>query len=1134
MDARSLVAQALEAGVALYLQDGRLAFKARKGEFPEALKAAIRAHKGAIEQHLAALQDEDASAAATPPLRALGLERARLSFAQERLWALDRLGGGSSHYNLPFAIELRGDCRADLLEAAIRRIVQRHAALRTNFFDDGSAPYQQAGDAARFVLERVDHLAALAPAQREQELAARIEAEAAHVFDLRHDLLLRASLLRLAPDRHVLLVNMHHIASDGWSIGLLIAELNHLYSAAVRGEAEPLDALPLHYADYAEWQREVLAGAALQGQLDYWLAHLRGVPPLHALRTDHPRPPVFSFRGAAVESSLDKALTGRLQALARRGNATLFMLLQAAFAALLARHSGSRDIVFGTPVANREHPGIAALIGCFINVLVLRCDVADELDFDGLLAQVRQRFIDAMAQQQLPFEVLVEHAQPPRSLAHAPLFQVALVFQNNQTGEFELPGLTARALEPQVRSTKYDLTLVAKETGEGLRLSWEYASDLFEAATIRRLAANFERLLQAVLAAPHTPLAQLDCLDTDERRQLLQWGRGAVPAADDGASVVRCFEAQAAAAPERTALVFQDETLSYAALNARANRIAHWLAAQGAGAESLVAVCLERSADLVAALLGVLKAGAAYLPLDPHYPPARLQHMLQDSGARHAITARAQLPLLPSQDLELLCLDAAGAQETLAAQPAVDRAAAPAPQDLAYVIYTSGSTGLPKGVQIEHASMAAFLRAVRAVPGFGAGDSLLAVTPVSFDIHVLELFLPLVSGGSVVLCTREDAADGARLAALLRQHRIRVMQATPATWRLLLAADWQGEAELTVLCGGEALDRALADQLLPRVAALWNMYGPTEATVWASCARVGAGAQPVRIGAPLAHAQLHVLNAHGALQPLGAVGEIAIGGAAVARGYLGRDELTRERFVAVPALDGARCYRSGDLGYWTADGELVCLGRSDGQVKIRGFRIELGEIEQQLLQLDGIAQAVVAGDGEGDERRLVGYVVSAAGRDETDLAARLRRELARQLPEYMIPTLFVVLDELPLTPNGKVDRKALVAPAATAAAYVAPASATEHAVAAVLAELLRSEPVSVEGDFFALGGHSLLGARLVTLLNQRLGCSLSLKDVFEQRTARGLALHIDYLNLLHAQQHAPSPQDAALQEEMEW
>ena len=1127
MDAKAVVQQALEAGVALYLKDGTLAYKAIRGEFPEDLRALVRLHKPAVERYLSMLSAP--ASTPQPQMTARGQAKAALSYAQERLWAIDRLTGRSPYYNLPFAIEMKGECRADLIQRAIRQIVARHEALRTSYVEEGQEVYQLIRADYEVPFAMID-LGALPADEQQAQFEQLLAAEAGHAFDLRQDVLLRSCLVRLAPDVHVLLVNMHHIAADGWSIGLLVREFTQLYEAYAHGGDNPLPPLALQYSDYAHWQREHLSGAALDGHWAHWLPALAGLPQLHGLRSDRPRPPVFSYRGAAVESRVERGLMEGLQRLAQQANATMFIVMQAAMAVLLHRYSGERSIVIGTAVANREQAQIADLIGCFINMLVFKHDVDAQASFAQLLDQVRGRVLDGMAHQALPFEMLVEKLQPARTLSHSPLFQVAMVYQNNASETFALPGLEIGLLEQPVSVVKYDLTLVVKETPAGLRLSWEYASDLFEAETLERMAANFDVLLAAVVASGSTPIGALPLLSDEQRERSRHDTRGET--FDTPASLPARFQAQVLATPDRIAVVCGDQQLSYDELNRRANRLAHWLRARGIGADDLVGLCVERSTDLMVCLLGILKAGAAYLPLDPGYPAARLEHMLRDSGARLVLTQTSLQAVLPLGGAQRVCLE--DLADALAACADTDPDLTVAPAQLAYVIYTSGSTGVPKGVAVEHGNVANFLASMQDRPGFTADDRLLAVTPISFDIHVLELFLPLVSGGTVVLASREAAGDGEQLLQLLTAQSITVMQATPATWRLMLATDrWAAGGALKVLCGGEAMDRSLAEQLLPRTGELWNMYGPTETTVWSSCARILAG-EEITIGHPIANTGLYVLNAQRQMQPVGVIGEVYIGGDGVARGYLGRPDLTAERFDADPvATDGsARMYRTGDYAYRRADGQLVYCERVDGQVKVRGFRIELDEIEHQLRQCPQLKAAVVVGDGDGGDRRLVAYVVPAE--PAADLEATLRSQLRRHLPEYMVPAVFVQLDTLPLTPNGKVDRKALVAPVPTrAAAPEPPATPTEHEVARIWCEFLRLPSVSMTANFFEIGGHSLLGARMVTALNQRFGLALHLKDIFEFRTARELALHIDFLAAI-TRQESVAHSSAICEEEAEW
>ncbi len=1046
-----------------------------------------------------------------------------LSFSQERLWFLDRLDPGTAAYNVPAALRLTGALDVPALAGSLREIARRHEALRTRFALVDGRPAQIVEPEPRVELPVAD-LSALPEAAREAEALRLAAAESAMPFDLERGPLLRAALLRLGTHEHAALLTMHHIVADGWSMGILIREVGALYPALVRGEASPLPEPDIQYADFAAWQRRWLSGERLAGLIAGWKERLADAPATLELPTDRPRPAAQTFRGGKVSFHLGEEAAAAVREPARGEGLTSFMVLLAAFQALLFRHSGQEDLVVGTPTAGRNRREAEGLIGVFINSLPLRADLSGDPTWSDLLRRTRERTLEAYARQDLPFEKLVEELQPPRDLARPPVFQVMLAQQNMRSEGVELPGLRIAPLGATVIDAKLELTLSLHE--ESLSGQLEYNADLFERATVERMLGHFSTLLAG--ADPDRRLSDLPLLTTAEREQLAVWSRTAeeVPAA----CVHELFAAQAARTPDAGAVVCGDARLTYRELEERANRLAHHLRRLGVRAESLVGLSLERSADLVVGLLGILKAGGAYLPLDPSYPAERLAMVLEDSGAEVLVTARplaeelfADLPVQPER-LVLLDAEAEQIARLRPAPPAADAA----PGNLAYVLFTSGSTGRPKGVAVTHCALVSFLASMRRAPGLKAGDRLLAVTSLSFDIAGLEIWLPLVTGGCIELATREEAADGPALAARLAACGARVMQATPSTWRMLLDTGWTGDPRLAALCGGEALPRGLAAALRQRTGELWNLYGPTETTIWSSVLEVGAeearGDGAVAIGRPIANTSLHVLDGCGQPAAVGIPGELLIGGLGVTRGYLGRPDLTAERFV--PDLfsePGARLYRTGDLARRRPDGALEFLGRLDHQVKVRGFRIELGEIEAALARHPTVAQAVVVVSGSDAGARLSAHLVP---RGPVDMA-ELRSFLARSLPAYMAPGAFVEHSALPLTPNGKIDRKALArlaAPATPAAAALA-ASPLEEAVAILWAEVLGAGRVGPRDDFFALGGHSIMATLLMHRVRQSFGVDLPLRTLFAAPTVAGLAAAI-------AVRRAEAGEEAVLPAEM--
>ncbi|MFL6253470.1 MAG: amino acid adenylation domain-containing protein [Pyrinomonadaceae bacterium] len=1045
--------------------------------------------------------------------------RLPLSFAQQRLWFLDQLEGDSAAYNMAAAVRLRGTLDAHALEQSLDEIVRRHEILRTAFVAEDGRPAQVIAPFVKLEVPITD-LRALAANERETEVQDAAVRASRTPFDLTRAPLLRASLLHTNEDEHVLLLTLHHIVSDGWSMGVLIRELSTLYAHYTSGQPSPLAELPVQYADFAAWQREWLQGEVLEEQLAYWKQQLRDAPELLELPTDRPRPAVQSFVGASHALTLPRELTEALKEVGRREGATLFMTLLAVFQTLLHRYTGQADIIVGSPVAGRHHAQTENLIGLFINTLVLRTDLSGNPPFRELLARVRETALGATEHQSVPFERLVEELQPRRDLSHTPLFQVMFIFQNAEAASAELPGLSFSSIEVESGTAKFDLTLALGESEEGLNGALEYNSDLFDPATVARMAEHFRTLVEEVAARPDERLARLPMLGADERLQILRgWNETRADYPKD-ACLQQLFEAQAARTPDAPAARFEDGAwLSYAELNERAERLAGRLRALGVGAESRVGVCLERSVGMVVALLGVLKAGGAYVPLDPAYPRERLAFMLEDAGLSVLLTAESLAETLPAHGAHVVRLDADG----LAHDGNDETANGTSPRGVAsdnaaYIIYTSGSTGKPKGVVITHRAVVNFLLSMAARPGLDASDVLLAVTSLSFDIAALELFLPLVVGARLVLVGRETAADGGALLEHLRRDGVTAMQATPSTWGLLAQAGWQSDGSLKILCGGEALPPELAARLLgdDEEQHLWNLYGPTETTIWSAVGRVRGGAEEITIGRPIRNTQIYLLDADFNPVTVGVAGELYIGGDGLARGYFGRPELTAERFVPDPFAPelGARLYRTGDLARYRADGRAEFLGRVDQQVKVRGFRIELGEIEAALARHPSIERAVaVAREGTtAGEKSLAVYFVVGAGAGATD-ARELREFLRRSLPEYMMPSAFVRLESLPLTPNGKVDRRALPAPSAALSAggegFRAPRTPVEEVLAGVWAEVLGLERVGAEENFFDLGGHSLLATQLISRVRRLLRVELPMRVLFEAPTVAGLAAAVE-------------------------
>jgi amino acid adenylation domain-containing protein/natural product biosynthesis luciferase-like monooxygenase protein len=922
---------------------------------------------------------EPADAPITP--RAGSFDATPLSFVQQRIWLLQSMGQANAAYNIATTAELRGSVDVDILRRCLAEIGTRHDVLRTRFEERDGTPCQIV-DGATLSLSELDLSADLSAGQ-DARLRQLLDDEAAREFDLCRGPLVRTMLIKLSSDRHVLLVSMHHIISDGWSIGIFVRELAALYQAFCAGHGSPLPDLPIQYGDYAVWQAERMRGKRLEAQVEFWKQRLSGAPAFLDIPTDRPRPAVQSTKGSVHEFALSADLTTALAELARGQDVTLFMVLLAAFHTLLSQWSNQDDIVVGAPIAGRTRLETEGVIGPFMNTLVFRTDLSGDPTFRDLLERTKETALGAYAHLEMPFEKLVEELRPVRDLSRHPVFQVMFALQEFPTDATRLPDLELRPLGEVVVAAKFDLSFSLHQRDGALRGHVEYAVDLFDVATMERLVAQFGRLLESVAAQPYQRLSELPLQGAADRdRLLIGWNAtGCLYSSDSCLHVV--VEERAGRDPDGVAVVSGLEQLSYAELDRRANRLAHHLRDLGVGPEVVVGLCLERSVEMVVGLLAVLKAGGAYLPLDPGYPAERLAYMLSDARAPVMLIHEATRTRRPEGAARVVDLDAEAAE--IAARPASAPRSAVVPQNLAYVIYTSGSTGKPKGVMIAHRSVVNFLSSMAVTPGLGADDVLAAVTPLSFDIAGLEIYLPLLVGARLSIVPRSTAMDGAALSAELERSKASVMQATPATWRMLLEAGWRPQAGFKILCGGEALPADLAVALSATGAEVWNLYGPTETTIWSTASPVRTG-EPIRIGRPIANTQAYVLDRHLRPVPVGVTGDLYLAGAGLARGYFGWAEQTAERFIPNPFGSGERLYQTGDLARWHDDGTLECLGRTDHQVKLRGFRIELGEVETALCEQPGIEQAVViAQEDQAGDKRLVAYVVPRA--DERTLAA---------------------------------------------------------------------------------------------------------------------------------------------------
>ncbi len=1032
-----------------------------------------------------------------------------LSFAQQRLWFLDQLGESGPLYNVPVCFRLQGILRTGELQRALGAVAARHATLRTNFVEVGGIPRQVVSEPREIPLPLVD-LTGLPAHEREREAVRLAGQEAQRRFDLSRDPLLRAAVFQLGPEDHLLIANMHHIVSDGWSLGIFFRELGAFYEEYVTGTPAALAPLPIQYADFAVWQRENLQGASLDKLLSYWKGQLDGAPGLLELPTDRPRPAVQQFLGGSVAIEVPRPVSRALAEFSRRHRASMFMTLLAAFKLLLYRYSGQTDIVVGSPIAGRNRIEVESLIGFFVNTLVLRSKVEGAGDFRALLHRVRETALEAYNYQDLPFEKLVEELQPRREMSHSPLFQVMFGFQNAAPPPALLQ-LKVTPLEIHTGTSKFDLILSLSDGPQGLQGKLNYDAGLFDASTAARMAGHYRNLLEAVVAVPNHPVGRLALMTEGERLQIVSTWNSTEADFPTNACIHQLFEEQAGRTPERVAVNYGDVRITYGRLNACANQLARKLQAMGVGPEVLVGIFMERSAGMVVALLAVLKAGGAYVPLDPGYPATRLSFMIEDSGARVILTEEKLAPNLPPGSARVLVLDKV--QDEITSQSGHNLACVTTGGNLAYLMYTSGSTGTPKGAAIPHRAVNRLVihtDYVQLVPD----DVVAQVSNCAFDAAIFEIWGALLNGARLTGIRKEDVLSPGRLAGLIEREGVSVMFLTTALFHQLARESPAVFGKLRcLLVGGEAAQPRWVDAVSREgpPEQLLNVYGPTETTTFASWHRVTAPpgrASSIPIGKPIANTRIHVLDCQMQPTPIGVVGELYIGGPGLARGYHNRPDTTADRFVPNPyALEpGGRLYRTGDRARYLPDGSIEFCGRSDQQVKIRGFRVELEEIEAAVARHPDVKRcAVVAVRDASGARRLIGYVVGAA--QHPPAPDDLRHFAGERLPDYMVPSAFVLLDDLPLSPNAKVDRAALSALAVSVSGHdQTPAlDDFERRLARIWEAVLRVHPVGVRDNFFELGGHSLLAVRLISQIEKAFGRRLPIANVFRYPTPQLLA-----------------------------
>ena len=1101
--------------VTLAVDGDQLSVRAPKGVITKELGVAITARKQEILQYL-----KQAKGLSTHSSKIQKADRSLppvLSFGQKRLWFLYELEGASPTYNMPLFFGISGDFNQQYFEQALSQIVQRHEILRYNFLSSSDGPTIVIKDPEALTCEWID--LTTDHTRTPQSIAQALEQFS---FDLTRDDLIQATVVKIAQQQFHVSILLHHIVADGWSIGVLFKELQEIYTALCQQQDAKLQALAIQYFDYAHWQSNELAGTNLQTFINYWKTRLAGCPELLTLTTDHPRPNYLSYTGKTHIYAIDSRLAEGVKALSQSTNCTLYMTLLAGFAVFLSAHSGQDDLIIGSPVANRNDAALEELIGLFINTLPIRLDLSGDPTVEEFLNRVRSACVNDFNHQDIPFEKIVEVLNPTRSLNHAPLYQVAF---DLQTSTQQINSFANLQIEPVVQennSAKFDLSLSLEDEGQRLTAYWNFSEDLFVGERIAQFATRYASILEQMIAHPKRSIREISILNAKEKGELFAQQQATAYEIRPETNVLTLIADRAKDAPDRIAITFAHDSISYGELEARSTRFAELLRLSGVTTEDLVALYVDRSAPMIVAMLAIMKAGAAYIPIDPNFPADRIAWILEDASPKLILTETALAKKLNQTSVPIQFLDALIAQTSNASSGGERSAPTIYPLNTAYVIFTSGSTGRPKGVQVTHRALYNFLHSMQSEPGFAQVDSLLAVTTISFDIAGLELFLPLITGGRVVIASRDTAVDGRALQKAISQHGITTMQATPVTWRVMLETGWKPPPTFAALCGGEALPVDLSASLTRAGVSLWNLYGPTETTIWSAVRRVLDSAQTDNsvepIGHPILNTQLYVLNRHFYPQANKLPGELYIGGEGLARGYLKRPALTADSYRPDPfgQTPGTRLYRTGDLVAWSEDQTLHFLGRIDHQVKIRGYRIELGEIEFRLRQHSNTKEAVViARTGTSDSSaRILAYLTVRDSVAHSD--KELRIFLKEVLPEYMVPAHILMLEAFPLTPNEKIDRKALPEPESLAqlsSSSTAPQRQSEKLIGDIWSQVLRRTTINIDDNFFDLGGHSLLLSRVNEELQRQLERDIPLIHLFEYPTIRSLSNWIDQNNI---------------------
>ncbi|MEH2266226.1 non-ribosomal peptide synthetase [Nostoc sp.] len=1093
-------------GCRIWAEDDKLRIRTSKNTLTSELKQEIQTNKADI---LAFLNSAKATTFMAEEIPTLPDDAPKyLSFAQQRLWLLAQLQGPSASYNMPMVLQLDGNLNIDALRSSFAYLLNRHASLRMYFPTVAGNPQVAMSAAVNYAnLDDIEALTIqdcrnLDEYPQSSTIQHFIDADVQEPFNLNTGPLFKAKLLQIKEQKYVLLINMHHIVSDGWSMGVFVREFRQAYEAFAQNQTPTLAPLPIQYSDYANWQRNWLQGEVLETQINYWKHQLQDAPPLLELPTDYPRPGLQSYRGARYLYSLTPELSAGIKALSQQQGTSLFMTLLAALNVLLSRYTRQEDLCIGSPIASRTHSQTESLIGFFVNTLVLRNQIKPEQSFIEFLQQTRQTCLDAYSHQDIPFEFLVEKLQPERSMSHNPLFQVMLALENNESPDLSLPGLEIQWLDFNCPFAKFDLTLLVIESDNQLNCSWEYATDLFEKSTIERMAEQFEVLLKGIVDKPQQPIKTLPLMTAAELLQLQRWNRTETNYPHNK-TLVDLFEAQVAKNPNNLALVFESQRLTYQQLNQKANQLAHYLIQNyQIQPDTLIGICVERSFEMIIGVLGILKAGAAYVPIDPNYPQERIGFMLQDCGTSLLLTQSFLKDKLSLTELkhQVICLDEDTLSSAFTDNPNIQITS----NNLAYIIYTSGSTGRPKGVMIEHQAIVNLALAWAKTFQVQPQSRWLQFGSFSFDLSIGEIATALSAGACLYLAHKETLLPSQALVDLLADCKISHFALPPSALSVLPQAilpDLQA-----IIVGGEACPAELVTQWGTE-RCFFNCYGPTESTVIATIASCEQNGKKPSIGQPLSNIRIYILDANNQPLPPGIPGELCIAGVGLARGYLNRPDLTAEKFIEVELFGKSeRIYQTGDLVKWNYDGNIEYLGRIDAQVKLRGFRIELGEIESILLQHTSVKEAVVILYETDNNQSLVAYLTGIT----TDLSIQLKNDLKSRLPDYMIPAQIIVLDKLPLTPNGKIDRKALPAPnGEIEGLYETPRNEVEQKLAQVWSAVLERQEIGINDNFFDLGGHSLLAVKLLNNIQQVFEQQLSLSSLFQNPTIAQLGQQLN-------------------------